>query len=152
MPLAGHKGQCDVYRDRLSRVLRYSWQIMSICNVTKYFGNDGYAPLTTCFLPDPQHHRLSVKTSLPLSPLHRFALSNYAYHSPAVVTCHEGDGNFAFLKLLLVTNCRLLWYNNAILGEGAAILSGFPGGRKHRGGTENNASRIRANNKYETRP
>lgn len=28
--------------------------------------------LTTCFLPDSQHHRLSVKASLPLSPLQRF--------------------------------------------------------------------------------
>ena len=28
--------------------------------------------LTTCFLPDSQHRRLSVKASLPLSPLQRF--------------------------------------------------------------------------------
>ena len=28
--------------------------------------------LTTCFSPDSQHHRLSVKASLPLSPLQQF--------------------------------------------------------------------------------
>ena len=28
--------------------------------------------LTTCFLPDSQHHRFSVKASLPLSPSQRF--------------------------------------------------------------------------------
>lgn len=32
--------------------------------------------LTTCFLPDSQHRRLSVKASLPLSPLQRFGLLN----------------------------------------------------------------------------
>lgn len=30
--------------------------------------------LTTCFLPDSQHLRLSVKASLPLSPLQRFGI------------------------------------------------------------------------------
>ena len=33
--------------------------------------------LTTCFLPDSQHHRFSVKASLPLSPLQRFEVLNY---------------------------------------------------------------------------
>ena len=32
--------------------------------------------LTTCFSPDSQHHRLSVKASLPLSPLQRFDVLN----------------------------------------------------------------------------
>ena len=38
--------------------------------------------LTTCFLPDSQHRRLSVKASLPLSPLQRFILLNFftLYH------------------------------------------------------------------------
>ena len=38
--------------------------------------------LTTCFLPDSQHHRLSVKASLPLSPLQRFNILNLSilYH------------------------------------------------------------------------
>lgn len=30
--------------------------------------------LTTCFSPDSQHHRLSVKALLPLSPLQRFSV------------------------------------------------------------------------------
>ena len=33
--------------------------------------------LATCFLPDSQHHRFSVKASLPLSPLQRFEVLNY---------------------------------------------------------------------------
>ena len=38
--------------------------------------------LTTCFLPASQHRRLSVKASLPLSPLQRFEISNFSplYH------------------------------------------------------------------------
>jgi len=40
--------------------------------------------LTTCFSPDSQLHRLSVKASLPLSPLQRFSLLTFHslyYHS-----------------------------------------------------------------------
>ena len=33
--------------------------------------------LTTCFSPDSQQHRLSVKASLPLSPLQRFIILNW---------------------------------------------------------------------------
>ena len=35
--------------------------------------------LTTCFLPDFQHRRLSVKASLPLSPLQRFIITIYIF-------------------------------------------------------------------------
>ena len=50
-------------------------------SVAEYFGKTQLtAPsavhLTTCFLPDSQHHRLSVKALLPLSPLQRFDLLN----------------------------------------------------------------------------
>ena len=38
--------------------------------------------LTTCFSPDSQHHRLSVKASLPLSPHQRFIYSLYYSISP----------------------------------------------------------------------
>ena len=53
----------------------------SACNVAEYFEKSHLtAPsavhLTTCFLPDSQHHRFSVKASLPLSPLQRFEVSN----------------------------------------------------------------------------
>ena len=47
------------------------------CSVAEYFGKihltaPSAVHLTTCFLPDSQHHRFSVKASLPLSPLQRF--------------------------------------------------------------------------------
>ncbi len=47
------------------------------------------AHLTTCFLPDSQHHRLSVKASSPLSPLQRFTMLNFLYYIINVCTCQE---------------------------------------------------------------
>ena len=52
------------------------------CSVAEYSGKShltapSAAHLTTCFLPDSQHHRLSVKASLPLFPLQRFIVLNY---------------------------------------------------------------------------
>ena len=63
MHLAGYKHIPGIY------TLAYS--------VAEYFGKTHLtAPsavhLTTCFLPDSQHHRFSVKALLPLSPLQRF--------------------------------------------------------------------------------
>ena len=66
MRLAGYRHILGIY------TLAYS--------VAEYFGKTHLtAPsavhLTTCFLPDSQHRRLSVKASLPLSPLQRFKYS-----------------------------------------------------------------------------
>ena len=57
----------------LSRIPTYPRQMTSACNVAEYFVKSHLtAPsavhLTTCFLPDSQQHRLSVKASLSLSP------------------------------------------------------------------------------------
>ena len=65
----------------LSRIPTYPRQMTSACNVAEYFVKSHLtAPsavhLTTCFLPDSQQHRLSVKASLSLSPLQRFELLN----------------------------------------------------------------------------
>lgn len=66
----------------LSRIPTYPRQMTSACNVAEYFVKSHLtAPsavhLTTCFLPDSQHHRLSVKASLPLSPLQRFEILKF---------------------------------------------------------------------------
>ena len=63
----------------LSRIPTYPRQMTSACNVAEYFVKSHLtAPsavhLTTCFSPDSQHHRLSVKALLPLSPLQRFSV------------------------------------------------------------------------------
>ncbi len=43
--------------------------------------------LTTCFSPDSQLHRLSVKASLPLSPLQRFDVLNFLYYITILCPC-----------------------------------------------------------------
>ena len=43
--------------------------------------------LTTCFSPVSHHHRLSVKASLPLSPLQRFSLLNYMHYITVRTIC-----------------------------------------------------------------
>lgn len=61
----------------LGRILTYPWQL-TYANTLQ--NTQGIAPLTapsavhltTCFSPDSQRHRLSVKASLSLSPLQRF--------------------------------------------------------------------------------
>ena len=54
--------------------------------------------LTTCFLPDSQHHRLSVRASLPLSPPHRFSVLNGLWYSTTTSVCQEPYPNFSDLS------------------------------------------------------
>ena len=56
--------------------------------------------LTTCFLPDSQHRRLSVKALLPLSPLHRFSVLNYQYNTTDFFCCQQ------FLKKFLIKSLK----------------------------------------------
>ena len=78
----------------LSRIPTYPRQMTSACNVAEYFVKSHLtAPsavhLTTCFLPDSQQHRLSVKASLPLYPLQRFELLTFygLYYSTHISDC-----------------------------------------------------------------
>ena len=45
------------------------------------------AHLTTCFSPDSQQHRLSVKASSPLSPLQRFEVFGFLHYSTVKAVC-----------------------------------------------------------------
>ena len=66
----------------LCRIPTYpgNWRMPTRCRILwekPHLTAPSAAHLTTCFLPDFQHHRLSVKSSLPLSPLQRFERSNW---------------------------------------------------------------------------
>ena len=69
------------WRRALSRVPTYPRQLTYAHTSQNTWPKSLTAPsavhLTTCFLPDSQHRRLSVKASLPLSPLQRFGLLKY---------------------------------------------------------------------------
>ena len=73
------------------------------------------AHLTTCFSPDSQHHRLSVKASLPLSPLQRFSFIKLIW-----IIAYWGGGVNDFLRALAhltdrgfqVAAKQRAWYNS----------------------------------------
>ena len=66
--------------------------------------------LTTCFLPDSQHLRLSVKASLPLSPLQRFTMLNcFGFQ-------HKGNN----VSMIFFTLVREIFYDNG------KLLPNFP--------------------------
>ena len=78
------RGATLIHRNDPMHLAGYQ-HIPGICtlaySVAEYFGKihltaPSAVHLTTCFLPDSQHHRLSVKASLPLSPLQRFKILN----------------------------------------------------------------------------
>ena len=79
------RGATLIHRNDPMHLAGYQ-HIPGICtlaySVAEYFGKihltaPSAVHLTTCFLPDSQHHRFSVKASLPLSPLQRFEVLNY---------------------------------------------------------------------------
>ena len=92
------RGATLIHRNDPMHLAGYQ-HIPGICtlaySVAEYFGKSHLtAPsavhLTTCFLPDSQHHRLSVKASLPLSPLQRFEILNLLYYTPVIPTLSIG--------------------------------------------------------------
>ena len=57
-----------------------NWRMPTRCRILWDFSHltaPSAVHLTTCFLPDSQQHRFSVKALLPLSPLQQFEVLNY---------------------------------------------------------------------------
>ena len=75
-----------------------------------HFAAPSAVHLTMCILPDFQHRRLSVKASLPLSPLQRFnILLNFSQYTTRLYKCQESilslfffsdDSFFLFIRIM----------------------------------------------------
>ncbi len=70
--------------------------------------------LTICFLPDSQHHRLSVKALLPLSPLQQFSIIKLIFIiSPlyAIVNICNNILNIQNVRYKYMFKCKNKNYN-----------------------------------------
>lgn len=100
----------------LSRIPTYPRQLTYAHTLQNTLGKRSHltAPsavhLTTCFLPDSQHLRLSVKALLPLSPLQRFTMLNcFGFY-------HKGND----VSMIFFTLVREIFYDNG------KLLPNFP--------------------------
>ena len=73
-------------RPTYTRQLTYALTLQNTLRIS-HLTAPSAAHLTACFLPAFQHRRLSVKASLPLSPLQRFIMLNFLYCIIAVLFC-----------------------------------------------------------------